>query len=390
MTMRRVRVGDVVRLERRAVSVDPFRTYEEIGVRSFGKGIFHKEPVSGAALGSKKIFEVQPGDLIFSNVFAWEGAIALAGESERGRVGSHRFMTYVAAVDDVDLGYLRYFFTSEPGLGLIRLASPGSAGRNKTLSIDRFETLEIPLPSFAAQRSIAAGLDRIMSMTTALDRLEGRWGSISQAIFPALAQRPDLALDERRTAGWRLVALGDVMTASKDLHPVVRDHSYPNVGILSFGHGLFEKPPIEGSTTSARTLNRIRAGQFIYSRLFAFEGAYAEVPTRFDGSFVSNEFPTFDLNPRKARARFVAAYLRSPATWAELASSSKGLGLRRQRIQPEVLLNFRVWLPPIEAQERALATMARLAECADRRTNATNSLRALGPAVLNQAFAGLQ
>ncbi len=33
--------------------------------------------------------------MILSNVFAWEGAIAVAGVDEAGLVGSHRFMTYV-------------------------------------------------------------------------------------------------------------------------------------------------------------------------------------------------------------------------------------------------------------------------------------------------------
>lgn len=163
MTVRTRRVGDVLKLERRAVTVDPLAEYDEIGVRSFGQGIFHKEPVTGSALGNKRVFEIHPGDLVLSNVFAWEGAIALAEESERGRIGSHRFMTYVPNSTEVDPSYVRYFLLSEPGLALINHASPGSAGRNKTLAIDRFEALEIPLPNVAEQRRAAAKLDRVLA-----------------------------------------------------------------------------------------------------------------------------------------------------------------------------------------------------------------------------------
>ena len=134
--MRRQLIGDLIELQRRRIDVDPLGTYEEIGVRSFGQGLFHKEPVDGIALGNKRVFEVQPGDLIFSNVFAWEGAVALAGPAEAGRCGSHRFMTYTAKTEDVDLGYLRYYFMSEPGLAALGVASPGSAGRNRTLGPD--------------------------------------------------------------------------------------------------------------------------------------------------------------------------------------------------------------------------------------------------------------
>ena len=37
-----VPLGDVLQLQRRWVKVDPLGTYEEIGVRCFGNGIFHK------------------------------------------------------------------------------------------------------------------------------------------------------------------------------------------------------------------------------------------------------------------------------------------------------------------------------------------------------------
>lgn len=66
--LQKVRVGEVLRLERREVAIDVSAEYEEIGVRSFGKGIFHKEPVDGASLGTKRVFRIEPGDLVISNV----------------------------------------------------------------------------------------------------------------------------------------------------------------------------------------------------------------------------------------------------------------------------------------------------------------------------------
>lgn len=58
--MDHVKVGDVLALQRRAVTVDPDTEYEEIGVRSFGKGIFHKSPVTGLELGNKRVFRIEP------------------------------------------------------------------------------------------------------------------------------------------------------------------------------------------------------------------------------------------------------------------------------------------------------------------------------------------
>ena len=167
MTVEYVRVGDVLELHRRAVEVEPSAEYREVGVRSFGRGIFHKEPIAGTDLGSKRVFRIEPGDLVISNVFAWEGAIAVASEAEEGMIGSHRFMTFLPRDNRVDTIWMSWFLLSEPGLELIRRASPGSAGRNRTLAIERFEALEIPLPPIEEQRRQAFRLDLTSGVSTA-------------------------------------------------------------------------------------------------------------------------------------------------------------------------------------------------------------------------------
>ncbi|MEU8125349.1 restriction endonuclease subunit S [Spirillospora sp. NPDC049024] len=154
-------VGEVITLIRRPIAPQSGKTYREIGIKSFGKGVFHKEPVSSDDIGSKKVFAIEPGDLLFSNVFAWEGAVALASAAEAGFIGSHRFMTYQVNEDLADPSYLRHYFTCKPGLEVIRRASPGSAGRNKTLGIKKFEAQQIPLPPLDTQHRMARTLDAI-------------------------------------------------------------------------------------------------------------------------------------------------------------------------------------------------------------------------------------
>ena len=179
------------------------------------------------------------------------------------------------------------------------------------------------------------------------------------------------------------------MTRASDPVSVDPDASYPNLGIYSFGRGLFAKPPIEGSTTSAKTLFRVHSGQFIYSRLFAFEGAYGFVPDEFDGFFVSNEFPSFEVDPTRIDARWLASYLRTRERWMELAATSTGLGVRRQRVPVESLLAYEVWLPPTDEQHAMVRAINRLA--AVRRARAAVDLRvdSLVPAALNREFAAL-
>lgn len=383
--MKRVRVGDVLRLKRRPAAVDPTAEYVSIGVRSFGKGIFHYPPTTGAELSKLRFFGIRPGELVLSNIKAWEGAIAVSSAADAGSIGSNRFLTYEPIDGAIDVRYACYFFLSEAGLPLIQKASPGSADRNRTLAIDRFENLAIPLPGIAEQQQLVAALERVAERCQAGQLLAQRAHALASALPAAFAHRPS----EHGPAGPESrVPLGEVMSPAIDPTPVEAGRLYPNVGVYSFARGLFEKEPIDGALTSAKTLYRIRAGQVIYSRLFAFEGAYAAVDPRFDGYFVSNEFPVFDVDESRVDVRFLAAYFTSPAVWEELSAGSKGLGLRRQRVHPERVLAHSIWLPPLDEQQAIGRTLDRARRIAELRSLAQSRLSALKVSVLNRAFAG--
>ena len=117
---------------------------------------------------------------------------------------------------------------------------------------------------------------------------------------------------------------------------------YTNLGILSLGRRVFEKSPIEGSATAATTLDRVKAGQFVYGRFFAFEGAYGFVPERLDGYYFSNEFPVFEVDQTITSGSLLATYFRSKEVWERLGRGSRGLGNRRQRVHPVSVLTLEV------------------------------------------------
>lgn len=379
----------MLRLERRPVQVDPMQEYELLGVYSWGKGLFRREAKPGAELGNFRFFAIQPSDLVLSNIQAWEGAIGVARERDAAAIGTHRFLTYVPVDGRIDTTWAKWFFLSEPGMTLIRMASPGTTMRNRTLAIDRFEALEIPLQPIDEQRSVAARLDHVEAAAEDVASRASKASVLSDALAVSIASRPDLDEASKRGRGWRRVRLGSVMSPAKSPEKVDVIAAYPNVGVYSFGRGLFEKPPIDGATTSATTLNRITAGQFIYSRLFAFEGAYAWIPLEFDGFYVSNEFPAFDPDPAALEAQWLATVLRSPDRWAELGGRSKGLGVRRQRVPVEAVLDYELWLPPIAEQRAMVEAIQESGEPAAHRRSVIERTDALLPAALNEAFAGL-
>jgi type I restriction enzyme S subunit len=142
---------DAAPIVRRPVKIDIGNGYPELGVRCFGKGTFHKPVLEGYEVGTKKLYYIEQHDLIFSNVFAWEGAIAVAKSEDQHRVGSHRFITCLAKKDVVTSSFLCFYFLTSEGIEKIREASPGGAGRNKTLGLKKLENINVPIPSYEKQ-----------------------------------------------------------------------------------------------------------------------------------------------------------------------------------------------------------------------------------------------
>lgn len=172
------------------VSVNPESMYREIGIRSHGKGVFHKEPVQGKVIGDKRVFSVVVDALVLNIVFAWEQAVATTSKAEVGMIASHRFPMYVAKSEKCDVRYVKEYFLTQGGKHLLAVASPGGAGRNKTLGQTEFEALEISLPiSVDEQMRIANCLStadtEIVVESEKLNVLKTHKQGLMQQLFPA-------------------------------------------------------------------------------------------------------------------------------------------------------------------------------------------------------------
>lgn len=178
-------MAEVAPLVRREQSIDLNGSYPELGIRSFGKGTFHKPPLSGGDIGTKRLYRIEPGDLLFSNVFAWEGAIAIAQPEDAGRFGSHRFITCVADRRLASADFLRYYFLTDEGMLKIGEASPGGAGRNRTLGLEKLMALEVPTPPLAVQQTF----DRLQAEIAALKAKHTAIREANAALLPATLER---------------------------------------------------------------------------------------------------------------------------------------------------------------------------------------------------------
>ena len=178
-------MGDVAPLVRREVAIDPEASYTELGVRSFYKGTFHRRTVSGVEFTWQKMFRVEADDLIFSNIMAWEQAIALAKPEDRGCVGNHRMLTCVSNTRLALPAFLAYYFTTEEGFAKVYAASPGTAARNRTLVAGNLEAIEAPVPPLSTQQRF----DGLQAAVAALKRRHTALRESNTALLPATLDR---------------------------------------------------------------------------------------------------------------------------------------------------------------------------------------------------------
>ncbi|MCL4760118.1 MAG: restriction endonuclease subunit S [Rhodocyclaceae bacterium] len=175
-------MAEVAPLVRRPVEIDLDAAYPELGVRSFGRGTFHKPELPGVEVGNKKLFRICAGDLVFNIVFAWEGAVAVAQPEDDGRVGSHRFLTCVPAPETATVEFLRFYFSTPEGLQKLGEASPGGAGRNRTLGLKKLESLQVPVPPIGRQH----WFDRLQTKAHEARTIRANTAQDVEALIPAM------------------------------------------------------------------------------------------------------------------------------------------------------------------------------------------------------------
>ena len=191
--------------------------YFQIGIRSHGKGIFHKEPVSGKDLGNKRVFWVVPNALVVNIVFAWERAIAVTSESEQGLIASHRFPMYLPKDNLSNVKFLRSLFITDKGKSYLELASPGGAGRNKTLGQSNFSELKIDLPCVEEQTKIASFLSAVDEKISQLTQKHALLSQYKQGMMQKLfSQQIRFKADDGSEFGeWvgkNLSEIGEIIT----------------------------------------------------------------------------------------------------------------------------------------------------------------------------------
>ena len=374
----KVRLGRLLRRSEVAIKPDPEREYREITVRLWGRGVIERGRVDGATIAGTRRFVASAGQLIVSRIDARNGAIGIVPETLDGALVSNDFPLFDADENEIDARYLGWLGKTANFVELCKTASEGTTNRVR-LQEERFLALEIALPPVGEQRRVVA-------------KIEALAGCVSEA--RQLRQESSEALDNLIVsahlsfAGERKMKLGDILRLDEEAVPVSPDGQYPQVGVRSFGAGLFAKSALAGTETTYKAFNRLYRGAVVMSQVKGWEGAVAVCPPNLSGWFVSPEYRTFRCVDGEASPAYLAELVRTRWFWSRLAAATQGVGARRERTKPERFLSLEMLMPTLDRQLRVVKWVDELHELRRFNAAATAELQALLPAVLDRAFNG--
>lgn len=354
---------------------EPDESFCQIGIRSHGKGIFHKEPVTGKQLGNKRVFRVQPDCLVVNIVFAWEQAVAKTSASEIGMIASHRFPMFRPKHNLCNIDYLTYFFKTPKGKYLLELASPGGAGRNKTLGQNEFASLAIKLPSVEEQQKIAQILS---TWDKAIEKLEALLAA-KQKRKKALMQR--LLTGKMRFSGfkgeWKNVKIKDCAECLDNRRvPLNNEERLKRQGVI----------PYWGANGIVDYIN-----EFIFDEsivLLAEDGGYFdEYSSRpianisYGKSWVNNH-----AHVLRAKSNALNEWLYYSLVHKNiLAFINSGT---RAKLNNKAMLMIHILLPPIEEQQKIAAVLSTADKEIATHQNQLAALKQQKKALMQQLLTG--
>lgn len=150
-----------------------------------------------------------------------------------------------------------------------------------------------------------------------------------------------------------------------------------------WGNGVYAKDDrLKGSENTQ--YYRRRSGQFIYSKLDFLNQAFGIVPEHLDSYESTVDLPCFDVSD-ELDVRFLLEYVQRKDFYKKFGEIADG-GRKAKRIQVEAFLNFPVYIPKIEEQQRIADFLASIDELITLHTQKLEALKDYKKGLMQQVF----
>jgi type I restriction enzyme S subunit len=373
------------------VGICPEKTYKQVTVRLFHKGIVLRGEQSGSAIATPRQWRVRTGQVLLSRIDARNGAIGLVPPGLDGAIVTTDFWAFDVNSELAEPRFLDLYFGTRQFVEACQRASEGTTNRVR-LQPNRFVEIQVPLPRLTDQRRIVARIEELFAKIEEVRALRRHASDGTHELSYAGVE----AAYRRLHADYATYRLEDICVSITD-----GDHNTPTftetgvrfifVGNVSSGRLHFENSK-RVNVDYFRTLKPQRLperGDILYSAV----GATLGIPAIVD----SNEPFCFQrhvaiLKPdcSKVSSQFLWHMLRSRTVFKKAWSSTTGSA--QPTVPLRAIRELQIPLPALTVQCQIVTDLDNLQAKVDAlkklQEAAAAELNALMPSILSRAFSG--
>lgn len=148
-----------------------------------------------------------------------------------------------------------------------------------------------------------------------------------------------------------LVPIKDILFRKKEEILINDEDYYKRVTIKGKAKGIVLRDEVVGYNIGTKNQYIVRKGQFLISKIDARNGAYGIVPKNLDGSIITGNFWTYEINEELVLPEFLI-YLMKHDFFIQMCSICSYGSTNRWYLDEDTFYNFKVPLPDKEEQRK--------------------------------------
>lgn len=401
-------LGSFLQRVKTEVVIQDKTTYQRVTVRVNNRGVVPRDTEIGRSIGTKRQFQVAPGQFLLSRIDARHGAMGLVPPELAGAVVTADFLAFEIDQSQINSDFLVLITSTPEFIRFCQNCSSGTTNRQR-LDGQAFLDVKIPLPTLAVQRQLAAAyyaktqaaqqqraeadknvkeaeeylIHELGVSIKARERTTGklqfvnfsdldRWDTAyalqsvkMRSAYPEAPLTDFIAHFMRDTEGGS-VRINTSDSATQNFRYVGMENVEKNTG------NLVEAPLIKGKEIKSQTL-RVLPGFFIYGKLRPYLNKYWRNTTNQKDVVCSSEFFVFSLNDT-INADYFLTVLRSEIIQRQIQDNTSGA--RMPRMNESTFLSLKIPVPTIAKQVAIAQVFEQAAANRDNRLLSADALEA--------------
>lgn len=160
-----MRIGEFLKRNKTAVSIEDDKTYKRVTIRVRNGGVVLRDEVTGENIGTKRQFLVSGGQFILSKIDARNGAMGIIPEYLDGAIVTQDFLAYDIDKSRINPQYLVLVSTTKQFIDFCQSCSSGTTNRQR-VDEAQFLNIKVPVPSLEEQDKLVEEYENKMEQAT--------------------------------------------------------------------------------------------------------------------------------------------------------------------------------------------------------------------------------